>query len=136
MRLTCAHLRQERARMKLIGRLSVCLVLATTAVASLACGDVGDKTVVISAGADGDIALPQLSSQTQSRVYAELLFDKLAEIGQSQNTVGDAGYVPHLAARWDWARDSMAITFHLDPRAKWHDGQALTARDVRFAFTV
>ena len=122
--------------MKLIGRLSVCLVLATTAVASLACGDVGDKTVVISAGADGDIALPQLSSQTQSRVYAELLFDKLAEIGQAQNTVGDAGYVPHLAARWDWARDSMAITFHLDPRAKWHDGQALTARDVRFAFTV
>ncbi len=87
--------------MKLIGRLSLCLVLATTAVASLACGDVGDKTVVISAGADGDIALPQLSSQTQSRVYAELLFDKLAEIGQSQNTVGDAGYVPHLAARWD-----------------------------------
>lgn len=120
--------------MSLVRRWSLGVVLCAAAAA--ACGDAGEKTVVISAAADGDIVVPQLSSQTQSRVYSELLFDKLADIGQAQNTRDDGGYVPHLATRWDWARDSMSITFHLDPRARWHDGHSLTARDVRFGFLI
>jgi peptide/nickel transport system substrate-binding protein len=110
----------------------------TAAVATLGalvgCGDLGggDKTVVISVGADGDVPLPGFTSQTQARVYSELIFDHLAELGMAQNTVGDAGYEPRIARSWSWAPDSLSITFQLDPRYNWHDGKPVTARDVRF----
>jgi len=104
--------------------------------AAAACGTVGDKTVVISSGGDGDVLIPQLADQTQGRVYNELLFDKLADIGLAQNTLGDAGYEPRIASSWTWSRDSLSIAFHLDPRARWHDGRPVTAGDVRFAFAV
>jgi ABC-type transport system substrate-binding protein len=64
------------------------------------------------------------------------VFDKLADIGPDQNTIGDAGWTPRLARRWQWGADSMSITFHLDPGARWHDSVAVTATDVAFAFSV
>jgi peptide/nickel transport system substrate-binding protein len=117
---------------KLVNRWWVATLLA----ASAACGTVGDKTVVISSGGDGDVLIPQLADQTQARVYNELLFDKLADIGLAQNTLGDAGYEPRIASSWTWSRDSLSIAFHLDRRVRWHDGRPVTAGDVRFAFAV
>ena len=108
--------------------------MATAVLGAMACGAVADKTAVIAIGADGDALIPLLWTQTQARTYTELMFDKLAEIGAGQNTLGDAGYQPRLASSWTWSKDSLSIAFHLDPRAHWHDGRAVTARDVRFAF--
>jgi peptide/nickel transport system substrate-binding protein len=68
----------------------------------------------------------------QAKQVADLLYDKLAEIGPAMNTFGDEGFEPRLAERWAWSADSLAITFRLDPRAHWHDGRPVTARDVRF----
>lgn len=96
----------------------------------------GEKTVVIATGDDADVIFPLLWTRSQGRVYTELMFDKLADIGPDQNTIGDAGYQPRLAAGWTWAPDSLSITFHLDPRARWHDGVPVRAEDVRFAFQV
>ena len=42
------------------------------------------------------------------------------------------GYVPALADRWAYQSDKLAFRFELNPRAKWHDGQPVTARDVIF----
>lgn len=109
-------------------------MIGAVLVVAAACGEVGDKTVVIAVGADGDALIPLLWTQTQARIYTELMFDKLADIGPAQNTLGDVGYEPRLATSWTWAADSLSIAFHLDPRARWHDGHAVTARDVRFAF--
>lgn len=116
--------------MKLASRWSVGIAL----LAAGACADVGDRTVVIAAGADGDVLVPLLWTQTQARAYTELMFDKLADINQSQNSLGDSGFEPRLARSWSWSADSLSIAFHLDPRARWHDGHPVTARDVRFAF--
>jgi peptide/nickel transport system substrate-binding protein len=46
-------------------------------------------------------------------------------------TSGDQGFVPLLARRWT-RRDSLTLTFELDPRARWHDGKPVTPRDVLF----
>jgi peptide/nickel transport system substrate-binding protein len=46
--------------------------------------------------------------------------------------VNDAGFSPRLADRWTWSRDSLSIAFHINPRAKWHDGQPVHSSDVRF----
>ena len=91
---------------------------------------------VISTGADAETLFPPLVVSNQGRAVTELLYDKLADIGPGLNTIGDVGFVPRLAKSWDWSADSLTITFHLDPRARWHDGQPVTARDVQYAFRI
>ena len=92
--------------------------------------------LVVSAGADAETLFPPLVAGVQGRVVTELIYDKLADVGPALNTFGDVGFVPKLARSWEWSRDSLTVTFHLDPRARWHDGQAVTARDVQYAFHV
>jgi len=31
-------------------------------------------------------------------------------------------------------RDSLTLVFELDPRARWHDGGPVTARDITWSF--
>ncbi|MBI5600188.1 MAG: peptide ABC transporter substrate-binding protein [Gemmatimonadetes bacterium] len=92
--------------------------------------------VVVSSGADAETLVPPLVEGSQGRVVTELIYDKLADVGPALNTFGDVGFVPKLARSWDWSRDSLTITFHLDPGARWHDGQPVTAYDVQYAFRV
>lgn len=94
------------------------------------------KTVVISTAGDADVLFPPTLQQGQALAVTEVIFDKLAEIGPDLTTVGDIGYQPRLAERWEWSPDSMQVTFHLNPRARWHDGAPVRANDVRFAFDV
>ena len=91
-------------------------------------------TVVIGTPADADALLMPLVDGIQGRVVSELLFDRLAEIGPALNTVGDVGFEPRLARSWHWSSDSLAITFALDPAAKWHDDKPVVAADVVFGF--
>jgi peptide/nickel transport system substrate-binding protein len=37
---------------------------------------------------------------------------------------------PGLADSWEFSPDSLSLTFHLNPKAAWHDGVPLTADDV------
>lgn len=103
-----------------------------------ACGDGGARsasgggTLVISTGGDPDVLVPALAGRIQSAQIVDLVYDRLAEIGDSLNTLGDAGFQPRLADRWTWAKDSLSIAFHLNPAAKWHDGQPVRSNDVRF----
>ncbi|MDQ6726215.1 MAG: ABC transporter substrate-binding protein [Actinomycetota bacterium] len=41
---------------------------------------------------------------------------------------------PWLAKSWDTSADGKTWTFHLQPNAKWTDGQPVTADDVAFTF--
>jgi peptide/nickel transport system substrate-binding protein len=93
-------------------------------------------TLIIATGQDPQNLFPPTTDRIQARMVTELLFDKLADLGPALNTLGDAGFQPRLAQRWDWSRDSLAVTFHLDPRARWQDGRPVTAVDVRFALAV
>ncbi|MFN2358740.1 MAG: ABC transporter substrate-binding protein, partial [Desulfotignum sp.] len=42
------------------------------------------------------------------------------------------GYIPALARTWSYDPDKSAFVFTLNPGAKWHDGQPVTAQDVAF----
>ena len=46
----------------------------------------------------------------------------------------DFGIVPGLARSWEISEDRTTYTFHLDPKAKWSDGEAVSADDVIFAW--
>ena len=91
-------------------------------------------TLVISVAADADEFLPPLTVNVTSVQVDGQLFEHLARPNGALNTIGDAGWTGELAQRWSWARDSLSIAFHLDPRAHWHDGQPVRARDVRFTY--
>jgi peptide/nickel transport system substrate-binding protein len=94
--------------------------------------DVGGTMVVATPAEPGSI-LPGLYSTSIERQVTDLLFDRLAEIGDGLNSIGDKGFKPQLATRWEWSPDSLSIVFHLDPRARWHDGQPVRATDVRYS---
>lgn len=112
----------------LVGSLSACTTRG---------GCSGDHcgALVIAALGEPDILLPPITRLATARDVSDQLFLKLADVGVSANTIGDGDFVPQLAARWDWT-DSVTLTFHLDPRAKWHDGVPVTAGDVAFTFDI
>ena len=124
------------ARVPALLMLSVFLVACSPeggTTARAAKGRVGG-TIVVSSAADADILLPPLTMTLQGKQVVDQIFDNLADIGPSLNTVGDAGFTPRLADRWTWARDSMSVWFHINPRARWHDGASVVAEDVRYTF--
>jgi len=92
--------------------------------------------LVVSVGGDPDLLFPPLSETTPAQIVEDLVYDRLAEIGDSLNTVGDAGFRPRLAKSWTWAPDSLSIAFHLDSAAKWHDGVPVRSVDVKSTYRV
>ena len=93
-------------------------------------------TLVITLPADADNLLPPLTTNEASAQVDAMLFEKLAEIGDSLNVVGDEGFRPSLADSWTWSPDSLSIAFHLDPKAHWQDGVPLRAADVVYSYHV
>src|SRR5947207_4984766 len=89
-------------------------------------------TLAMSSGGDPDVLIPSLVQTTTAAQIVDMIYDRLADIGDSLGILGDRGFTPRLADRWTWANDSMSIAFHINPNAKWHDGQPVRANDVRF----
>jgi len=94
------------------------------------------STLVMTLPADADNLLPPFSTNETSVQVGSVLFERLAEIGDSLRYVGDGGFVPALSNSWTWAPDSMSIAFHLDPKAHWHDGVPVRAADVLYSYHV
>src|SRR2546429_3762448 len=96
-------------------------------------GCAGDycSTLVIATAGEPDILLPPVSEFSSTREVTDQLFFKLADLGPSGNTIGDEDFQPLLAERWEWDTPT-TLVFHLDPRARWQDGRAVTAPDHSF----
>jgi peptide/nickel transport system substrate-binding protein len=65
-----------------------------------------------------------LTTLTAQEVVGQI-FWPLAEINPDLLT-----FSPALADSWEFSPDSLSITFHLNPKAKWHDGVPFRADDV------
>jgi peptide/nickel transport system substrate-binding protein len=66
------------------------------------------------------------------------VYDRLVTYEATPGPDGTRQYDParptgELAERWDVSADNRTITFHLRPAAKFHDGSAVTAEDVRWS---
>jgi peptide/nickel transport system substrate-binding protein len=69
----------------------------------------------------------RVGTDISSGRVADLLYSGLIRVDASGN------YVPDLAESWE-TPDDRTIVFHLRPGLTFHDGRALTSRDVRFTF--
>jgi peptide/nickel transport system substrate-binding protein len=118
-------------------RLVLAAVLAGALVArpSLAWAQRQPASIVIVTGQQATTPVPTLIEGSQNTLanqdVADQLFLRLAVLGPGMVTAGDRGFVPQLARSWT-RRDSVTLAFDLDPRARWHDGTPVTARDVVF----
>ncbi|HEV8598570.1 MAG TPA: peptide ABC transporter substrate-binding protein [Gemmatimonadales bacterium] len=89
--------------------------------------------IVIILGQEASTPVPTLLGTKANIDVSDLLFLRLARPGRGLVTTDEKSFEPQLAQRWS-RRDSLTIVFELDPRAKWHDGVPVSARDVVFSF--
>jgi len=90
-------------------------------------------TLINAAVGEPATLLPPSSEDIVANDIGEQLFLKLADVGMSENTLGDEDFQALLAQKWEWD-GPLTLVFHLDPRARWQDGQPVTAADVEFTF--
>ena len=114
----------------------VLLALCTTACSEQSTDVPTGGTLVISTTADPGTLFPPLIGMIQGKQIAEQIYDYLADVGPEMHTRGDKGFRPQLTDGWRWSADSLSIAFHINPRARWHDGKAVGAHDVQFTFAL
>ena len=83
------------------------------------------------------IALDTLGGQTMDPIlegraphahYQAPVFDALVGFNFEKGGIG-----PGVAERWELAADGQSWTFYLQKGLKWHNGDPLTAHDVKFS---
>ena len=87
-------------------------------------------TVILALFGDAISIYPPSVIDLTGRLVQDQVFDRLAEIGQDLNTIGDKDFSPRLAQKWTWAPDSLSIAFTIDPRARWHGVTVRMRRDT------
>ena len=91
-------------------------------------------TVITGLATDVAQLIPPMIQQVEEKIVADQIFEPLVMSGDEDRL--DTGFRPAIADRWSWERDSMAVVFHLNPSARWHDGAPVRASDVRFTFAL
>ncbi len=77
---------------------------------------------------------PILASNTTDNALTRLVFDVLVSADAKGNPVPVlAAQVPTIQ-NGGISNDGLTITYKLRPNVKWHDGQALTSKDVKFSY--
>src|SRR6267142_2826644 len=90
-------------------------------------------TVVFASVGEPETLLPPVAQSSQARDVSDQVFLKLADLGMLTNTIGDEDFTPLLADHWEW-EGPLTLAFHIDPRARWQDGQRVSAADVVFTY--
>ena len=112
-------------------RLLVALLLLPSALPAQRAPDHGSAVIIV--GQEPNTPVPTLLGAKANTDVSDLLFWRLARPGPGLLTTDEKSFEPQLARSWT-RRDSLTLVFDLDPRAKWHDGVPVTARDVLFSF--
>lgn len=107
------------------------LLLMTACPAAPVAGQAAPRRLVIAIGQAVTNVVPTLNRSSAATQISDLVFLRLGRYGGT--SFGDRAAVPELASRWT-RRDSVTLAFDLDRRARWHDGTAVTSRDVVFSF--
>lgn len=89
--------------------------------------------VIIGVTADAETLNPLFAVSLTEGQINELLFLGLIKHDWDENA-SDITSSPLLAERWEWSKDSTAVTFYLRENSYWSDGTKLTSDDILFSF--
>ncbi len=71
---------------------------------------------------------PILEGRPGNAIYQAVMYDSLVGFDLQKGGIG-----PGVAQSWELAEDGSTWTFHLRPGQKFHNGDPLTAQDVKFS---
>jgi peptide/nickel transport system substrate-binding protein len=113
------------SRILSIGALALLLATATTN--AFAADQKG--TLVFAVESLGAQTLdPILEGRPGNAVYQAVMYDSLIGFDNAKGGVG-----PGVAEKWVMSEDGLSWTFHIRPGQKFHNGDPLTAHDVKFS---
>jgi len=92
-----------------------------------AAGKRGGTLVLVRQGEVTNLDPHKVPAFTSQRVF-ELIYSRLTALSP------DLGVVPDLAESWTVAGDGKTYSFKLRPNATFHNGDPVTAQDVKFTF--
>ncbi len=115
----------------LVSALLLVAAVSRHAAAPQRAADHGSAVIVV--GQEPSTPVPTLLGAQADNDVSDLLFLRLARPGRGLATADERSFEPELARSWS-RRDTLTLAFELDPRARWHDGVPVTARDVVFSF--
>ena len=87
-----------------------------------------DNTIVIARDVDFNTLDPSRSWCDSCQIYLTAAYEQLIRVGKDNQTLE-----PRLATSWEASADGSTYTFKLDPAAKFSDGSAVEAKDVKFS---
>ena len=90
----------------------------------------GDKKILVLVGREQvQIMDPSIKYDAKTRLMQQAMYDGLAKY------VGNPPVItPWLATSWDVSDDGLTYTFHLADKAKFHNGDPVTAAAVKWSF--
>ena len=110
------------------GLFRILLLLFAMVTASCATPGTESATMILALEGEPATLTAHLSSDVPAVMIASNLFNGL--IGYDF----DFNPTPDLAESWEVSSDGLRYVFHLNPDARWHDGEPVTAEDVAFTF--
>jgi peptide/nickel transport system substrate-binding protein len=109
-------------------RITALIFSAVLLLSSLSCGSRRDPNTLVMIIESSPTNLdPRVGVDGQSERIDSLIFDDLLARG------GDLNVAPGLAERWE-VPDPLTYVFHLHHGVRFHNGQPLTAKDVKWTF--
>lgn len=88
----------------------------------------GDKVMIVRATGDPMTFNPDTIPDDYAYSIVQNIFNRLVKLDASKQII------PDLATDWDVSEDGKTITFNLRDDAKWHDGEKVTSKDVKYTF--
>ncbi|MEE8433559.1 MAG: ABC transporter substrate-binding protein, partial [bacterium] len=104
------------------------LLLLALAWSPAAAQDQKGTLVVVLDTLGGQTMDPILEGRAAHAHYQAPVFDALLGFNFEKGGVG-----PGVAERWEMAKDGLSWTFYLRKGHKWHNGDPVTAADVKFS---
>jgi peptide/nickel transport system substrate-binding protein len=112
-----------------IGRVAALAVALVAAALAPLCAQDQKGTLVFAVESLGAQTLdPILEGRPGNAVYQAVMYDSLIGFDLEKGGVG-----PGVAERWELSPDGLAWTFYLRPGQTFHNGDKLTAEDVKFS---
>ena len=88
----------------------------------------GEKVLIVRAGGDPVSFNPNTIPDDNAYPIVQNIYNRLVKLDSSKSVI------PDLATDWEVSEDALTITFNLRQDAKWHDGEAVTSKDVKYTF--
>jgi peptide/nickel transport system substrate-binding protein len=94
-------------------------------------GQTGDSTLKIGWAQNPSTINPYVGQDEEAFSIWAINWDLLVNFSPKDLTP-----TPGIAESWEVSDDKKSVTFHLDPDAKWSDGQPITSEDVKYSLEV